>query len=314
MRDKEIEGELEKRGVEYTFVENLPLSDVDMEASLRNQVRMKALQDDNLASIQAALEAGSDTKCLLAIKDSKGKRVVMLDGNHRVKASNNLGWGAYPFGCYVITSANEKQRRTLMVWANSRHGERFSKVERLIHGSWLVEAGELVSDAARAVVIPAAALGAYMRSMEGQRRLVRLGVKVDLVDTTVERLHSIHLDDVFAATSRFVADCRVPPAEVSQIVKRINRESSLSAQMAIVDKENGIRRKLLNMAAGSTRSANKSMIFMRTIIRSITALERVSPEQLRVIPDNLKVKVAGKLNDGLVHLRALKKVMLNGKE
>lgn len=153
-RNPKTERWLDSLGAAWTFDADVPLAKIDRAASLANQVRHQALDQESVERYAADMRQGDDFPAILIDGDG-----AILGGNHRYVARG--GAGQATIAAYRIT-ADAGTLLRIRVEDNRNHGLPTTKAERLDHGAALVASGMSNADAARIVGIAGAELTTHI--------------------------------------------------------------------------------------------------------------------------------------------------------
>lgn len=226
---------------EFKMVERVELSKIDKKASLANQGRLEALDDDRVMLIAEAFaekEPLSPLYPLVLIQLLRGKFKI-ADGNHRQAACELLDLAWYPHGAYVITQQlSETQEKELIGLANKGHAMPNTLDELVHHAIWLVESRALTQkEAARHVGVPARKLNTQLAFISAEKRITELvGARTlgRIHKSSSERLASIKSDAVAKAATMLAADTKMSSAAVNEFVKDVNAARSEASAMGVI--------------------------------------------------------------------------------
>lgn len=250
-RSPKTERWLDQLGATWTFNPDLPLANIDQAASLANQVRHIALDDQVVDRYAADFRAGDTFPAVLVDERS----MALLGGNHRTASRRAAGYAT--IAAYLI-DADATTLMRIRVEGNRNHGLPTTPAERIDHGLALIDSGIPQVDAARIVGLPAPKLSIAA----GIRRLdQRLDGTVPGLDKLPAgsryQLSMIDHDDVLDATARLTVAAALPTADVKGLVAAVNAAEPAEALRLIgqaeVDHEDRIRD-----MAGNARKAGKS--------------------------------------------------------
>lgn len=227
MKDDKTEAWLTKRHVTFTYVEDFPLADIDMAASLANQARISnPLDPETVERYKSDYAMGDDFPAVLLRKPSaRSKKMVLLGGNHRVTAALQAGRAHH--SAYIIDC--EPELVPLLTYEdNRRHGMPPSRHERIRQGVHLVELGWTGKDAAVAVGVTQAEISNQRSVDKATRRAITLKVRQfpSLAQGAKLALAQVRSDPVFARAATLAASALLSVNEVKSMVASINSASS----------------------------------------------------------------------------------------
>jgi len=298
-QDPRIEAWLLDHGVtEWEYRARVPLSEIDKRASLTNQARMEAIDEDHLIVIAEALAQRKPIPPCVFYKRPRIRGLKTIDGNHRVGAADLNG--LTHIAAYIITQElTETQEHLLIATANGGHGKPNSLSERVTLGIWLVEnRNSTQKDAASLVGIPAKMLSDRIALLAAERRLVDLvgaGKLNRIALNSRRRLHAIRSDVVAKEAADLVSDTRMKTVDVNQLVTIVNKGRSEVDQLAILE---DMRRKIqqekaataghkVQIAASFRRLASLTSSIIKFDVESVRD-EIVDPQ----IRQQTKLKIA----------------------
>lgn len=237
-RDEQIEAWLHEHGVtEYEYRPRIALADIDKKASLSNQARLEAIDDDHLIVIAEAMAQGKRIPPCVFYKRPRIKDLKTVDGNHRVAAAE-FNDSAHVHGYVITQELTETQEHLLIATANTGHGKPSSLTERVNVAIWLVEnRSSTQKDAASIVGIPAKTLGDRLSLIAADRRFVDLvgSSRLNrLASASRKRLHSIKSDVVAKEAAELAVETRMRTIEINDLVTTVNRCRSEAEQLAVL--------------------------------------------------------------------------------
>jgi hypothetical protein len=237
LKDPKAEQMLQAHLVDFVYVEDVDITQVDVELSLRNQARIDPpLHTDTVASYAEAARDGADFPAIIGYYDDNGKFVV-IDGNHRVNAF--LKAGIKTIDVYVVEAAQDVIQ-ALTYMANATHGRPPTEEERLHHAIHLRDLGYGNKEAARALGLTEGKVSQAWQ-LEGQmRRARRLGVQkaVQALNKDIRvKVNPIQSDNVFKTLVTFLATSKgLTRIEIADLVNSVRASTTEKDQLqAIVD-------------------------------------------------------------------------------
>jgi transposase-like protein len=242
-RDAEVERYLDRLGVTYELRTNLSPKQFDLEESLRNQARVRGvLVEETVKRYTEAAHQGDIFPPVVAWENEK-KKLIILDGNHRLMAHLEAG---RVLDAYVVGSDTPPMTRVLITFkANVKHGLPSSDEDRLHHALFIHDTGVTLSDAAREFGVPVAVLRKAAGQAKADRRADEAGVlrtHWDAISAAARgRLDTITTDEGFKAAAELVAEAGLGIEDVMDLVRTLNQSRSGSRQTAQI----AAQRKLL---------------------------------------------------------------------
>jgi hypothetical protein len=245
----EIESWLAENHATFSF-ESHPLGDFNVEESLRNQARIgQSLNKQTATDYRVAMEKGDAFPAVIAYW--KAKKLVIVDGNHRLDAHKESGASKIPV--YVVTASPEIITK-LTFAANVRNGLPTTHEERLIQAVHLIDMESTIKDAADALGLTTAAVQNAVTRTMADRRASTVGVRSwnKIPVTNRGRLGNIKTDEGFKAAAELVAITPVTTKEVNDLVTEINKFRSAASQVELVAKKKAEFRRRIDGTAGNT--------------------------------------------------------------
>jgi hypothetical protein len=135
VRNPIYEQALNNEGVEYVYLEKVPIDDINAAAGLRNQARLDEPVDDALQNNYAdRMKAGDQFPPLVLHRPSQRGKFVPLDGNQRLGASNRPGVGKKWWDAYLVQCDDPVViDRITWTFNNKVNGKRLTPEEAMEH-------------------------------------------------------------------------------------------------------------------------------------------------------------------------------------
>lgn len=234
-RDIGIETFLDGEGVPWTFVEQMPLGNFDLEKGLRNQARLGTpLKESTVARYVEFGRNGDVFPAVIAAEDKTGK-LIPVDGNHRLEKDKRLKRTYVPV--YVIKAPPATLVR-LTFLANNRNGLPLSEDDAMAHALHLIENGMSIRDAAASLGLGVAAVSRENSRAQANLRAVKYGVPLRdweaLSTHTRNKLNTIKTDEGFAAATRLYRSAGMTEKELVDLIHQMNTTASAEEQVAAV--------------------------------------------------------------------------------
>lgn len=216
-RQPDVEAWFADLGVAWEFDPDLALHRIDEAASLANQVRHVALDEEVVERYAADMNRGARFPAVIVDRASMG----LLGGNHRYAAKNRAHHATTP--AYLVTGDALALLR-VRTEDNARHGKDLTKAERLDHALALMAHGMSQRDAAASVSLPQPEVSIAAGCAQAARRAAALEVDgrfALLPATTRYQLSQVDDDDVFAPLADLVAKVGMPAKDVKRLVRAV---------------------------------------------------------------------------------------------
>lgn len=230
-----VEQWLQKFGVKYSHLLNLPLSQIDEKRSRQNQAREVAVIEDSVNRYATALRNGDQFPPVVGYL--AGGRVVLIDGNNRDAAHRKVHGAAGTIKAYVLDPETPSETIHLMtVDANSHHGVTPSLQWRLTQANFLVGIGHSMDSACAAAAVTKAQLQDFRRAINAEQRAKSLKVHdfASLPTSSKMKLGALASDPVFIQASRVAIDTSMKSDEVAHFVREIKAKTDESGMIGYI--------------------------------------------------------------------------------
>jgi len=307
MRNEAIEKLLEDVGVGFIHSEEIPLTQIDMKASLTNQARSVegGLIESNLDHFRVCMGNGDNTGPITVFRWPH-KKDVIADGNHRIQTALNLGWKNYPFGAYIVTEFSENQLRLITYTLNGLNGDRPLEENLLEHAADFVRSmGMSIAEAAKWNRVMETRLKDFLHDRAIVDRMVRLGIRhpESINATSREKLNTIPIDSVFVRACNAVKEFAIPSAAVIEFVNKIRKQSSSEKAMMQVIAEYTAPLKEIRFNNPGNGKAQSTIAKVSIAVGRILA---VKEEDVHVLSSETRRELVSRIDEGIAHLRKLK--------
>lgn len=282
MKDPRKEQWLTKEGVEWHYEADVPLSKVDREASLKNQARFKAIDQDHVLELAIAAEQ-YELPALVGYYNVN-RYIVIIDGNHRMEAYNLIGKTTSDF--YIVDTAYSWAIDRLTRIANKLEGPGLTRDEKLSHAMYFVRTQNMpVEAAAKTMGIAAGTLQNALSATEVQERLSGLGFNDTLYPSTLQELYRIKQDSALLESAKLVHEAQLSSIEVPELARKVSKARSEKEQQAIID---GMRRQFRSRIA-RTRAGQIRQQILPTVKyrRAVDAINSTRPESVKPLDRDL---------------------------
>lgn len=269
-----IEAWLDGHGLTYKAA-RIKLSEIDKDASLRNQARVGApLNDDQVLMYGASLERGDIFPPIVVWQQPKTKKYVVIDGNHRYAANDLVG--NTDINAYIVDSPSEAQTIVLTFEANTKHGLPTSMEERLRQAIVLVEHGATQTSAAQRLGVPLKRVEDAIRIRKGDRRADTLGINKrwhGLPMSARKHLGMIRNDNVFKAAAELWIVTGMNSADSGRLVPRINAAGTEAAALKLIEQTYKERKDEIKVTAGNRLGLSPRLAQYNAAVRKISHVE-----------------------------------------
>ena len=239
-KDPKIERYILDRGCSYTYLADLPLIKVNLDASLKNQVRVGTpIRREVADRYEIFLRGGKELPPILVtpMRGGKGKYYRILDGNHRFVAAMQAEHTT--IDVYVCEGTPEAIE-AVANQANAMNGLPATKEELIGHALHAIRNGMQIAPAALEHGVPEAALRSRLALEQAEDR-----VRLNGIDLTVwrslpkqvrGRLGQVATDEGLRELVALVAETGMPLEEVQAAVTMLNERKDGAVQVAKVRK------------------------------------------------------------------------------
>lgn len=259
--DRRTEEWLNERGVPFIRLDDVPVSEFDVEASLSNQARDTPINEEHVELIAEAMRNGEVFPALVSWRGKHG--LVNVAGNHRTVGASKVE--DYKLSVYVVTARPAMlQLLTAEANARARHGLPETKEERLGSAVLLVmKQIASIAEAARIFSLPESDVRVKVDERKGETRADAAGIlatKWAQVRGTAsrKRLTAIRSNPVLRAAVDLTVAANLNPAEVSQLVTDVNQVREPDDQLRWLEIRRGdMHERIQSTALGQTPAPGK---------------------------------------------------------
>ncbi len=242
-RSDEVESLLKKHGLKpghgpnsYTLVTGLPVTAFDQERSLRNQARLGAPIQDDLADQYALdMENGDTFPPGIAWRNEQTGLLELCDGNHRLEGAirTRRAWDVYLIECAMET------RVLITLEANLRHGRAASIEDKIHHALYAIDNGMTIKRAALTFHVEEKDVRGAVVDQRASRRADDCGIPpmswTGLKQGHRRRLANVQNDNVFREAVLLVSEARLAQGQCNALIRDINQgPANEAAQLAVV--------------------------------------------------------------------------------
>lgn len=242
----------EEKGVQWIFRSDVPISQFDLDKSLRNQARInQVLNPERLETYTEAMRRGDRFPAVIAYKQD-GKYVA-IDGNHRLQAAKDAN---LPVSVYELAKETKPQVIIQMTYeANAKHGLPNSVEDRQLHAVFLIRSGATSQEnAAAALNLSRTQVQRAWAKAKADDRAHDVGLLPRQWDSfpaaAKARLGAIRTDEGFAALTDLAWRAQLNTEEIDKHVVELNRSRSAVEQKKAVDRLKTVYRDRIQSTAG----------------------------------------------------------------
>lgn len=282
MREAKVEEWLNEEGVEWHYEPDVPLSKVDREASLKNQARYRAINQDHVLELAIAAEKKELTAMVGYY--STNHRIVIIDGNHRMEAYSLVA--RKTAGFYVVDTAYTWVIDRLTRTANKLEGLGQSRDEKLGHAIHFVKTQDIPINAAASLVqMSVAAVQNALAADEVRERLRGLGFNESLYPTTLEEIYRVKQDNALLGTAKLVHEAQLGAREAAEVARKVSKQRSEQAQQAIIDNfRHQFRSRIIRTRSGQIR---QQVLPTEKLRKHVNGINSIRPEQVKPVDKDL---------------------------
>lgn len=282
MREAKVEEWLNEEGIEWHYEPDVPLSKVDREASLKNQARYKAIDQDHVLELAIAAEEKELTAMVGYYNTDH--RIVIIDGNHRMEAYSLVA--RKTAGFYIVDTAYAWVVDRLTRTANKLEGLGQTRDEKLGHAIYFVKIQNMpVSAAAGLVQMSVAAVQNALAADDTRERLRSLGFNASLYPTTLEELYRIKQDSALLGTAKLVHEAQLGAREAAEVARKVSKQRSEQAQQAMIDNfRHQFRFRIIRTRSGQIR---QQVLPTERLRKHVNGINSIRPEQVKPVDKDL---------------------------
>lgn len=286
-RKLQTEQRLDIEGAEWHYEPDVPLTRVDREASLKNQARFQSLNQDHVLEIAMAIEQKQVMPALVGYYNTE-RRIVLIDGNHRMEAFNLMGIGKSDL--YIVDTVYSWLIERLTRAMNTGEGNPPTRDERLSHAVHLVRAVDMPADAAaKTMGLPPSRVRDVLAADEVRERLSRLSFSDRLYPSTLTELYRVKLDSVLLEAATLVHEAQLTSEEAAELARRLDKvASSEKAQQGVIAQmRHEYRSRIARTRSGQLRRQILPTIKFR---KAVDAINSIRPESVKPLDKDLARK------------------------
>lgn len=293
MRDPRVEQWLSSEGVPWHHEQNIPLTKINHEASLKNQARIKAIDHDHVLELAISIEQGYDLPDLLGYYGTD-RLIVLIAGNHRNEAYSLTNKTTADF--YIIDVTHPWVIDRLTRTANRMEGLPLSQDERISHGIYMIRNYNYPCDTtAKMLGLPEKLLYQHLSALEVEERLAKLGFTDKIPMTTLVLLKGIKQDKALLDIAQLIIEARLIGDEVAEIVRRVKAAAASEKQQEneIARIRDDYRTRIAKIRKGTLKKVIIPTIELR---QAVDTINRIRPETVKPLDPDLKRRVGWALD------------------
>lgn len=234
MRDPREEQWLSREGVDWYPVKDAPLSQVDWEASLKNQARLKvSLIPEHVDELSMAVLDGAQLPDPVGYY-SKDGRIIIISGNHRVAAYrqiNELKLGNIEKIDWYIVNSYPWKLDILTRTSNRIEGLPLTKEERVEQAKHFVRVLNFSAvDAGKALGISSKTVNLALEGDDVRERLAKYQFQGNIPLTTLCKLYRIKQDNALLETANLVQEAQLSGEEAAEVAAMVEKAARSEKQ------------------------------------------------------------------------------------
>jgi hypothetical protein len=233
--DQRAEADMERLGIKFDLLSNVPPGSFDRDRSLGNQARMgKPLNKGTVARYVEGLRNGDVFPPVAAQRLDNGLFLI-LDGNHRLAAHTEVDRTLDVYEC----DGPDQVLVRYSFEANVKHGLPASEDDRLHHALYLVDNGMSIKEAAQRLQLVYSRLQAASLLVQAGRRADDAQIPRSVWDRVPKamraKVNAIRTDEGFAAAVQLIVDASLRADEISRLLTDLAEvRGSASRQILVV--------------------------------------------------------------------------------
>jgi len=295
MKDEKIEEKFRKFGLEFSYLDSIKLSEIDIEKSLHNQARIAEPINKDRLQIFITLLPHNEFPPIIVIKNSNKYNVG--DGNHRVVGARDLNWTEYPYGAYVIKGTDIQIEKFINL-ANADHGLPIDLEERIAKAVYMVtKYGMTEKDAALLFGAPEHRVSGRVVAQRVTERANELGIEnIDILSNTAKQaLFRLKPATLFIKTTNVAIERKMPFVDLQNLTRKIENAPSEEVALRIIEDEKDTAKKI---KANTLSNKTKAIPMFRKIERIHRAANNTFiPNNMRLLSGKLVKKAYEKLDE-----------------
>lgn len=294
-RDTVVEQILKKEKIPYHYEKDVPLTQINREASLKNQARYQAIKQEHVDDLIILAASGYALNALVGYRAKDGY-IVLVNGNHRLEAyvqgNQTKQLNITKTDMYILEIANPDVIDRITRTINALNVVLpMTRDEKLEQAKILVLVQNMThKEAADRLVIPEKSVTSALQAHNVRQRLAKYQFTNSLTPTTLSKMYRIKQDEALVAIASLAVDAKLSSDEVGEISKKVQEaaESASHQQKVINSLRDGCKERIAKIGKGKSRRQINPSIRLGRCIRAINSTR---PES--VIPiDSVMAKAA----------------------
>lgn len=262
MKDPRVEQWLTREEVDWHWEKAIPLSRVDLEASLKNQARLRvSLIPEHVDELSISVQEGVQLPDPVGYYNKDG-RIVIISGNHRIAAYrqiNELKWGNIEKIDWYIVNSYAWNLDILTRTSNILEGVPLTKEERVEQAKHFVRVLHFtVVDAGKKVGISSKIVNVALEGDDVRERLAKYQFANNIPLTTLCKIYRIKQDNAFLETAKLIQEAQLSGEEAAEVAVRVEKAASSEKQQQYVLTE--LRKGYKDRIARTKRGQSKRQI------------------------------------------------------
>lgn len=237
-RDDAVESHLGRAGVEWEYLRDIPIAQIDGKASAMNQARWRTqdrIMRDLVDTYGIAMLDGDVFPALVAYRRENGLYVLM-GGNHRLLAAKAAGIRSVD--AYLVKSSDPMMVRLITTTLNNLEGVRSSADDNIEQAKqWLKQYGRTIKEAAAWFRVKPDSLAEALRAEQAVTRLdaLRIEIPEKMARSTLSDLNGIPNDRALQETASLMIRAGLRGDEATRLIRAVRDQRTEDAQIATVE-------------------------------------------------------------------------------
>lgn len=281
MKSEVYEQALRRQGVSFSYLEKVPLAEINVQAGLRNQARLEnPIEKELVDTYEQHYRDGVQFPPLVLWRPAPRSKYIPIDGNNRTHAATKAG---KKFHDAYIVDTTDQQIIDRLTWTfnNLVNGKRLSREESAQHAvTFVLKYGMSVEKAAQEWNVP---YWLVQRTSQAQRLRKTLAngqageAAGKISDETLQTLSPLNQisEDLFIAAARAGASSGATDAYYRELIRQVKGEKNMQAKAERVKEwsdSDQLKMRRAETKGGTVRRKNPAprdltMRFLREYVR-----------------------------------------------
>jgi hypothetical protein len=240
MRSGKYEQFLRRHGLGFVFKETVPITEIDEEASLKNNARFVSINPEIVNNYALKMIDGVDFEAICVHKPKNAKKYVIISGNHRFQAhkvAEHTEIDLY----FVTGELPDAILLSLIYESNMLESEQYPPVAERYAGAMVLYQRGVYSlpVAANVMNVKYSTLENQLNALEAKNKLLKMEFKNanKLTQTELTLLSRIHQDKPLFKAAGLCYEARLTQSELTSLVNDVvAKQSSEKKQSDVINK------------------------------------------------------------------------------